>query len=136
MPWWTASAQGRSDVRWRLLDRDTIAEVLYSTMLDWATYRTVDRQLRREIAVRLVAAEGLVRSQRHELDVTRTAMQAQATDIAALRSSLTDSMLSGAKCCTKADRLKVWATVGKVGVVVVGVSVLGTVAVAILDAAR
>lgn len=113
------------------MDRDTIAEVPYSTMLDWATYRTVDRQLRREIAVRLVTAEGLVRSQRHELDVARAAMQAQATDIAALRSSLTDARMNGAKCCTKADRLKGWATVGKVGVAVVGLGALAGTYIAI-----
>lgn len=113
------------------MDLDTIAEVPYSTMLDWATYRTVDRQLRREIAIRLVTAEGLAGSLRHELNVLLTAMQAQATDIAALRTSLTDAMLSGANCCTKADRLKGWAIVGKVGVVVVGLGALAGTYIAI-----
>lgn len=129
MPWWTALAQGpTNDVRWRLMDRDTIAEVPYATMLDWATYRTVDRERRRDAAIRLVTAQGLVQSQRNELDVLRTAMQAQATDIAALRSSLTDARMNGAQCCAKAERLKGWATIGKVGVVVVGLGVAAYIA--------
>lgn len=132
MPWLTASAQGpTNDVRWRLVASDTIAEVPLATMLDWATYRTVDRQRRRDAAIRLVTAEGLAGSQRHELDVLRTAMQAQATDIAALRTSLTDARLAGAKCCAKADRLKGWATIGKVGTIVVGAGLVGAAYIAI-----
>lgn len=137
MPWWTASAQGqRADVRWRLVDRDTIAEVPYAIMLDWATYRTVDRQRLREAAVRLVTAQGLIQSQQHELDVVRTAMQAQAADIAALRSSLTEERLASAEVRSKADRQKAWATIGKVSVAVMGAGVVGGVYLAATKATR
>ncbi len=113
------------------MDRDTIAEVPYSTMLDWATYRTVDRERRRDAAIRLVTAQGLVQSQRNELDVLRTAMQAQATDIAALRTANTEARLNGSKCCAKAERLKAWATIGKVGTIVVGAGLVGAAYIAI-----
>lgn len=136
MPWWTASAQSRTDVRWRLVDRDTIAEVPYAVMLDWATYRTVDRQRLREAAVRLVTAQGLIQSQQHELDVVRTAMQAQAADIAALRSSLTEERLASAEVRSKADRQKAWATIGKVSVAVMGAGVVGGVYLAATKATR
>lgn len=118
-------------MRWRLVDRDTIAEVPYATILDWATYRTVDRQMRRNAAVRLVTAEGLVRSQKHEIDILHTAMQAQATDIAALRTALTDTRLAGSKCCSRADRLKAWATVGKVGAGIAAAGLAGAAYIAI-----
>lgn len=115
-------------MRWRLVDRDTIAEVPYATMLDWATYRTVERQRLRTAAARLVAADALIGAQRHEIDVLQRVMQAQSADIAALRTSLTDARLAGAKCCTRAERLKGWATIGKVGVVVVGMGVAAYIA--------
>ena len=136
-PWWTASAQGqRTDVRWRLVDRDTIAEVPYAVMLDWATYRTVDRQRLREAAVRLVTAQGLIQSQQHELDVLRTAMQAQAADIAALRSSLTVERDGSKEERDRADRQKAWAMIGKVSVAVMGAGVIGGVYLATTRAAR
>ena len=46
----TRTAQPLTDIVADLsvVDRDTIAEVPYAVMLDWATYRTVDRQRLRE----------------------------------------------------------------------------------------
>lgn len=118
------------------MDNDTIAEVPYATVLEWATYRTVDRQMRRNAAIRLAAAEGLVRSQRNELEVMQGAMQAQATDIGTLKAALGTERAARIDERNRADGYKAWATVGKMETILLTLSVVGAVTVSVLNSAR
>ena len=99
------------------MDNDTIAEVPYATVLEWATYRTVDRQ-------------------RNELEVMQGAMQAQATDIGTLKAALGTERAARIDERNRADGYKAWATVGKMETILLTLSVVGAVTVSVLNSAR
>lgn len=114
MPWSIASAQGPSDVRWRLVDGDTIAEVPYATVLEWATYRTVEREALRHAAIRITVADGLIDAQRTENDALHAAMDAQSVALATSRAAYVEVRDDLIDCGKQGNRLRTWATIGKV----------------------
>ena len=131
-------SQTRSN--WQRLLPDT-ASVYYvigpeSEFYRMAAARKVSDDMRREIGQQFNIQSSILRkteereaNTQKELDATKKALAEYKVD----NTNKTQDLIA---CGQKVASLKPWATVGKVGVVVVGVSVVGIVTASIIEASK
>lgn len=117
-----------SDVRWRLVDRDTVIEVPYQRLVRWAANRQAEVDLRREVVWSLNAQRRLTASQNAELDHARSVMATRNAQVSELAEALAQHRVDLAACRTETRRLNTWATIGK-GVVVIAIGAVAAVVI-------
>jgi hypothetical protein len=114
-------------VRWRLIDRDTVVEVPYARLVLWAANRDAEAQMRRDVAWKLRTASDLVQEQTLRIDL----LQGRATvqDSLLLQQKVVIGSLNEdvASYKSKADKLRTWATVGKISFVLCAATAVYTI---------
>lgn len=87
--------------------------------------------MRREVAWRLVETGKLARATEAEVDVLREVLEKRNAEAMELRALLNEQRKAVTDCHKKNERLRSWATVGKVGTIVVGAGLVGAAYIAI-----
>lgn len=117
----TVSSQTPPSERWRLTPTDSLVHGPYSDLVRFWANRKTEIQIRREVAWRLVETGKLARATEAEVDVLREVLEKRNAEAMELRALLNEQRKAVTDCHKKNERLRSWATVGKVGTVAVGV---------------
>lgn len=95
----------------------------------WANRKT-EQEIRRDVAWKVAELSRLTNSQTSEVELMHGVLAVRNEEIGALRHALAMAKANADDCWIERERLKGWATVGKVGVVV-GVGAVGAAAILI-----
>lgn len=114
-----SSKRRATDDRWRLTAPDSMVHGPYGDFVLMYANRQVEKEMKLNLWRSYHAQRKLSNSLTFENDILRSALEGLNRELSELTTMITDERWNRAQCESKKSALKGWATIGKVGTVVI-----------------